>query len=182
MKKLIAMALLGIHLFAIGGHVMLYQCAVYHTDKLFNEQIGHGKYNLGDLVEIKLPVKTQCTQNWDYFEGIHGQVQFKNTCYNYVKLKLSKDTIYLMCIPNYEKTTLINENIINARDIGDIPVNKKDHVPFGKAPDLGKYSYPVVLHHFSSPVTKLHTNNSRLYVSPVKLCREVPEQPPKYFT
>ena len=175
------MALLAIHLFAIGGHVILYQYTVYQTDQLFNDQINRGKYNLNDLVEIKVPVKTQCLQNWNNFENIHGQVQFKNTCYNYVKLKLSRDNIYLMCIPNYEKTRLISENIINARETGDIPLNKKDHVPFGKAPVMDKYSCSVTLYHFLSSVTILNINNSRLYISSVKRCTEVPEQPPKCF-
>lgn len=181
MKKLIAVAFLSLHLFTAGGHVLLYQYAVYKSDKLFNDQISRGRYNVDDLVEIKVPAHTTLKRNWTAFEPIHGQVQFKSTCYNYVKLRLSPDTVYLMCIPNYEKTRLFNENIISAKDLGDIPVNKKDHVPFGKTPDLGKYNYPLMLHRFTPPVIVLPAAGHSLYCYTVNTDIDIPEQPPKFL-
>src|ERR1700744_5809789 len=100
-------------MFIICGHLALYQYAVYQSDKLFNDMISKNMYNIHDLVEIKVPQHIGTIQNWRVYERINGQVQFKNTCYNYVKLRLTKDTIYLICIPNYEKTRLFNQNIIN---------------------------------------------------------------------
>ncbi|MDB4918260.1 hypothetical protein [Mucilaginibacter sp.] len=181
MKKLIAITLLGLQIFSICGHLVLYQYFVYQSDKLFNDRISKNLYNVHDLVQIKVPAHTGVTQNWNSFEKINGQIQFKSTCYNYVKLKLTRDTIYLMCVPNYEKTRLFNQNIINASQIADIPVNKKDHVPFGKAIDLGKYNYPIVLFKFSPPVIILQANNIIFCSSPVQHYIDTPHQPPKMF-
>jgi hypothetical protein len=179
LKKLIAIALLGLQMFTICGHLFLYQYFVYRSDKLFNDQISKNRYNVNELVEIKVPVHTSINQNWNNFEKINGQVQFKNTCYNYVKLRLTKDTIYLMCIPNYEKTRLVNENIINAKNIADIPVNKKDHVPYGKLVDLGKFSFPITLYKFSPVVITLQINNKQFSSHPTRCCSAIPELPPK---
>ena len=105
--------------------------------------------------------------------------QFKNSCYNYIKLKLSRDTLYLVCIPNYEQTRLFPQNIINARDIDDIPITKKDHIPFGKAADLGKYSYSLVEFSFSPPVLMIQTRDNTNSPTPVQCCLNIPHQPPK---
>jgi hypothetical protein len=136
-------------------------------------------YNINDLVEIKVPLFTPAVQNWDRFQYISGQIQFKNTCYNYVKLKITRDTIYVVCIPNYETTRLYNQNIINAKKIADIPVNKKDHVPFGRIINLGRYNYTLTLYDFTPPVEALHFNNNNPYICLVERYITVPEQPPK---
>jgi hypothetical protein len=179
LKKIIATALLALQLFTICGHMALYQYFVYQSDKLFNYQISRNLYNVNDLVQIKVPVDMPNIQSWTCFEPIRGQVQFKNACYNYVKLKLSKDTIYLMCVPNYEKTRLINQNIINAKEIADIPVNKKDHVPFGKIAQLGTYNYPITLYKFSPPVSTLLVNNTSFYSHVAARYLSTTKQPPK---
>ncbi|WP_428330862.1 hypothetical protein [Mucilaginibacter sp.] len=179
MKKLIAIVFLSVQMFSICGHILLYKYFVYRSDKLFNEQISKNRYNVNDLVEIKVPVHTPSVQSWTGYEKINGQIQFKNTCYNYVKIKLTSDTIFLMCVPNYEKTRLFNQNIINARDIADIPINKKDHVPFGKLINLGNYSFPIVLYRFSSPVVLLKASMSCLHVKPINSYLPIFHQPPK---
>ncbi|MGZ3871315.1 MAG: hypothetical protein ACXVJD_00270 [Mucilaginibacter sp.] len=179
MKKVIAIVLLGLQMFTICGHIILYQYFVYRSDQVFNDQISQNRYNINDLVEIKVPIHTSIPQNWKYFENVNGQVQFKNTCYNYVKLKMARDTIYLVCIPNYEKTRLFNQNIINAKEIADIPVTKKDHVPFGKNIDLGAYNRPVALFKFAPPVILLCTAiDIACAVMPVNHL-EIPDQPPR---
>ncbi len=141
--------------------------------------ISKNMYNVHDLVEIKVPQHIQTIQNWGGYERINGQVQFKNTCYNYVKLRLTKDTIYLVCIPNYEKTRLFNQNIINARDIADIPVNKKDHVPFGKILDLGKYHSLIELFKPSPHTVILRSLNTSLSLNYIQRYEDIPHQPPK---
>ncbi len=179
MKKIVAIALLSIHLFTICGHIVLYQYVTYRTDKIFNEQIGNNRYNVNDLVEIKLAGHTDLFKSWDSFEAISGQVQFKNACYNYVKLKLTTDTIYLMCVPNYEKTRLFNQNIIQAKEITDMPVKKKEHVPYGKILTLNSFSIVVACFKFSPPVATLRINNNYFNTHPVNCFLSIPEQPPK---
>jgi len=181
LKKLTAIALLCLQIFTICGHTLLYQYFAYRSDQIFNDRISRNMYNVHDLVEIKIPTKTQVTTGWTTYQKINGQIQFKNICYNYVKLKLTRDTLYLVCIPNYEKTRLFNQNIINAKDIDDIPVTKKDHVPFGKAADFGKYNYLPVQFSFLSPVVILQASNNLQSPTPIQCCLSVPHQPPKMF-
>jgi hypothetical protein len=179
LKNPVAITLLVLQIFTICGHILVYQYFVYESDKLFNDRIGMSLYNVHDLVEIKVPAHTEGAQGWSGYERINGQIQFKNTCYNYVRLQITGDTIYLACIPNYEKSRLFNQNIIDAREIDDIPVNKKDHVPYGKIIDLGSYNYPAALFSFLPPVIILKGEGKFFYLSPVQHNITVLHQPPK---
>jgi len=52
-------------------------------------------------------------------------VEFNGTHYNYVKRKISNDTLYILCQPNYSKTKLVNEKTNYAGAVNDSPLNKK---------------------------------------------------------
>ncbi|QQL50754.1 hypothetical protein [Mucilaginibacter ginkgonis] len=126
MRKFFAIALLSIHLFNLAGYYALYQYFVYKSDKVMNEHIAKNQYNVNELIEVKIPVNLPYVTSWRNYESISGQVQFKNVCYNYVKLKLTADTMYVKCVPNYEKTRLVSNNVIKVKEIADVPVSKHD--------------------------------------------------------
>jgi len=154
MKKLIAIALLLIHLFNIGGQLAFHQYLVYQSDKLFNEEINKNHYNTEDLTEVVIPVNMPGIRDWSGYERLNGQVKFANSSYNYVRMKLTHNGIHLMCVPNYETTHLFDQNIIYAGQIKDIPVPKKDHVPFGKM-NLTTYNVQSINFKFATPLLTL---------------------------
>jgi hypothetical protein len=156
MKRIIAITLLLIHLFYIGGQLAFHEYMVYKSDKFYNTQISENHYNINDLTEIRIPLAMPFATDWSNFETLNGSVQFKNTSYNYVKIKVTKTAIYLLCIPNYATTHLSEQNIIYARQIPDIPVPKKDHVPFGKI-NLADYNYQTIFFKFSAPIITIGT-------------------------
>lgn len=179
MKRLLAISLLFVHLYSLYGHTALYAWCVYRSDKFFNEQISMDKYSLDDLVSVKIPVKMPSIEDWKDYQYISGQVQFQNNSYNYVKLRMTRDTVYLMCIPNYKKTRLITQNIINARKIADIPNGKKEHVPFGKLSTLSDYNCQVTKYLFVTPVATLKTNTASISSGIIEHTLPSPAPPPK---
>jgi len=162
LKRLLAIALLTIHLFNIGGQLAFHQYMEYKTDKFFDQQISKNLYNVDELTEIKIPVDMPGITDWQRYQNLSGQVQFQNASYNYVKMKMTRHAIYLMCVPNYSTTHYSSQNIICAKQIADIPVPKKDHVPFGKI-NLVMYNYQPSYFHFSIPIAvigkKTYTNH-----------------------
>ncbi|MET3978590.1 hypothetical protein ABIB62_001159 [Mucilaginibacter sp. UYP25] len=151
MKKLIAIFLLHVLLFNIGGHLALHQYVTYQSNELYNHQVASNKYNIKDLTEVKIPMSMPGITDQVSYEAVSGRVNFQNASYNYVKLRVTSTGIYLMCVPNYETTTLSTQNIIDAKNINDIPIQKKDHVPFGKI-ILIAYSHKDVQYRFSTPL------------------------------
>jgi hypothetical protein len=179
LKKLLVISLLFLHLFSLFGHMALYEFFVYKSDKLFNEQISMNKYSLDDLVLVKVPVKMPSIQDWKEFVCISGQVNFRNSSYNYVKARMTRDTMYLMCVPNYKKTILLNKNIIDAHRIADIPASKKEHVPFGKMLTLSEYDFKVLQYSFFTPVSDLNHTVNTTTANIVKCHLASPGQPPE---
>jgi hypothetical protein len=179
LKKLIAISFLLLQLFSLYGPIALYEYCLFKTDRLFNEQISQNRYKLDDLVEVKVPVNMPTIGDWKDYTYISGQVQLKSGLYNYVKIKMTRDTIFLMCIPNYRETRLIKQNIIDARKIADIPVNKKERVPFGKANGIGLYNYQTVQYCFLTPFAALMKNVDNTHLDIIKSTISRPGQPPE---
>ncbi|MGZ3777974.1 MAG: hypothetical protein ACXVI9_10415 [Mucilaginibacter sp.] len=140
MKKFLAMAMLALLLFNTGGYALLFQYLIYRSDHSINERINTNHYKKADLVEVKIPVHLNI-QDWVEYAPISGQVQLRNNNYNYAELKMTRDTMFLMCIPNTEKARLIKANIICARYVDDIPMGKKAHTIVVKK-SIDEYNYP----------------------------------------
>lgn len=96
------------------------------------KQIFDNKIDNTKLVEIKIPVNMPTVQDWDDYEVIEGQIQLKDAYYNYVRLKMTRDTMYFICIANESKTRLEHANIITAKEINDVPLTKKGEAPVSK--------------------------------------------------
>jgi len=124
---------------------------VYKSDKFFDEQIGKNLYNVDDLTEVKIPINMPAIRDWQNYSNLSGSVQFQNASYNYVKMRMTKHAIYLMCVPNYATTHYSTQNVISAKQIADIPVPKKEHVPYGKM-NLAAYNCQTINFCFIVPV------------------------------
>ncbi|OOQ57967.1 hypothetical protein [Mucilaginibacter pedocola] len=180
MKKIFAIAMLAVLMFNIGGYMLLFSYFIKHADDFANEQIAKGLYKPDELVEIKIPVSMPNIQQQSDFQAIAGQVKLHDGDYNYVAMKMTRDTMYLMCIPNYEKTRLIDQNIITAKNISDSPLAQKSHLPVVKKAGIDNiYNIPVALYTIGvnmaaerTPTTDLTENTSTAHLN-------TPAQPPE---
>lgn len=180
MKKAISALLLTVYLFNIGGKLVLHQYFSFLSDKFFNEQIGKGFYNTGDLTEVILPVNMPNVVDWKDYENISGQIKFENASYNYVKMKITRTALYLMCIPDYQTTKLSAQNIIDVKQTTNSPIPKKSHVPYGKMAPAGLFNYTFAPFAFS-PFAK--TLKGAIVHPTQRLAfqyQDTPWQPPKF--
>jgi len=180
LKKLIASTLLVIFLFNIGGQLVLHQYFSYLSARYFSAQASKGFYNVNDLTEVKIPVNMPGIRDWKGYANITGQIQFENVSYNYVKMKITRNVLYLMCIPNYNTTHLSDQNVIMAKQVDEAPVPQKNHVPYGKTFLLNNFNFASVKFAFSPPfkcpviITAVQSCGQIINHSPDTL-----EQPPK---
>jgi hypothetical protein len=99
--------------------------------------------------------------------------------YNYVKMKITRTALCLMCVPDYATTRFSQNNVIDARNTKSIPVPKKNHVPYGKIIFTGKFSFAfrqVAFVNTASHIDKLVVPLSQQLASQY---RDIPKQPPK---
>jgi hypothetical protein len=166
--------------FNIGGEIIVHRLLVYQAERFFNQQAGKGLYNVNDLTEVKLPANLPNIADWTEYENVSGRIQFENTSYNYVKMKITKTAIYLMCVPDYQTTLLLNHNVINAKGLKGVPVPSKNHVPYGKMTLLAQVNCAFTRFAFSSFAKTLSDIPTQPSKKVSNGCADIPEQPPKY--
>ncbi len=125
--------LLSAHLFSMGGYTLLFNYFMHRSDVQLVNQMYDTRFNSAKLVEIKVAVNMPTQQDWSEYENVQGQVQVKGNYYNYVRLKLTRDTMYFLCLPNTVKDHLAKANGIAAKNSNDIPSTKKSHDSSKKA-------------------------------------------------
>lgn len=157
--------MLAVLVFNMGGYMLLFQYFMKASDQFANEQISKGYYKPDELVEIKIPVRMPYVQEQRQYENISGQIQLKGSCYNYVALKMTRDTMYVKCIPNYTKTKLVNDNVITAKEVSDTPLAKKNHLPLVKKTGLDNdCNYTIALLDLQVPAKSIRAQ--LIYVAP----------------
>ena len=63
--------------------------------------------------------------------------------------------MFVMCVPNYEKTRLLNSNVICAKQLADLPVSKHDNLPSIKKSGQEIYDFETFNFYLNSSVTDL---------------------------
>lgn len=124
MKKLLAISLLSIYLLSLIGYSLVFQFLINRTDKQFTLNLDAKAYNESDLVEVKTPLNMPYLNTTNKFERADGQIEINGTLYNYVKRKISNDTLYILCLPNFAKTKLCKAKTDYANQSADNPVGK----------------------------------------------------------
>ncbi len=149
MKRFFALFLLSIHLFNTGGYTFAFQYFIHQSELSIVKNIYENKVDATQLVQIKVPVNNKGITNWPDYERVQGQIQLKDGFYNYVGVKMTQDTMFLVCVANSTKTKLFNANIIVAKNVSDAPLSKKGEAPAKKAPSsVSEYNNPVVSYNF----------------------------------
>ena len=183
MKRLFAIILLSVHLFNLGGYVLLYQYYIHQADVQMVKRIFDNKIDNAKLIELKIPVKMPTISDWDQYEEIVGQIQLKDAYYNYVKLKMTRDTVYFICLPNAVKTRLVNANIITAKEISDVPLSKKGQEPVSKKVNaLSDYNLQAFHYSYSAFGIFLEQNNVPASVKLNNPFIESPGKPPNFIS
>ena len=147
------------------------------------KQIFDNKIDKTKLVEIKIPVNMPTIQDWNEYEEIVGQIQLKDAFYNYVRLKMTRDTMYFVCLQNSVKTRLVNANVITAKEISDVPISKKGQDPISKKVNtLSEYNLQAFKYSYSTFGIFLKQNNDPVSIKLNDPFIESPGKPPNFIS
>jgi len=70
------------------------------------KKLDAGKYDVSQLVEVKIPLNLPYYTDWSDYQTYYGEVELNGENYQYVKRKVVGDTLYLLCIPHVEKNNI----------------------------------------------------------------------------
>src|SRR6187401_3530144 len=110
--------------FNLVGYRWLFSAIEKNATANLEQKIAAGKYSDEQLVEIRIPLNMPYYSDKDY-EEVYGETDFNGEHYQYVKRKVSANTLYLLCLPNKEKTSIVKVKNEFTKAVNDIPGNKQ---------------------------------------------------------
>ncbi|RYU92458.1 hypothetical protein EWM62_03210 [Mucilaginibacter terrigena] len=183
MKRFVALFLLSIHLFNTGGYSLVFQYFIHQSEVQIVKQIYENKVDATQLVQIKVPLKSPGITDWPDYERVQGQIQLKDGFYNYVGVKMTRDTMFLVCVANSVKTKLFNANIIVAKNFSDVPLSKKGQdAPIKKTQSAtSEYNNPAVNYIFLSFADSIDRRENPISSKLTEPYIESPGKPPNHI-
>ena len=106
MKRVAAILLTGVLFFNWYGYQLLSAYWQQKADQKLVARLDRNDYDESQLISIKIPLTTLSYYNSSTgFERVDGRIDLNGIQYNYVKRRIFKDSLELLCIPN---TTAMN--------------------------------------------------------------------------
>lgn len=126
MKKILPILLLTILAFNTIGYKFALNYLTQQSSISLNNNIESNNYSTDDLVEIKIELNNPYISDHNYEEA-YGETVVKGKHYQFVKKKISENTLYLMCLPNDKKEAINNTKNKLADNNASTTQNKKDN-------------------------------------------------------
>ena len=123
-KKIAAILLLSLMVFNLAGYHWLFSAIEKKATAKLEQKISTGEFSEEQLVEIRIPLNMPYYSDKDY-ENVYGETDFNGEHYRYVKRKVSGNILYLLCLPNKEKTNIAKVENEFTKAVNDIPANKQ---------------------------------------------------------
>ncbi len=146
--------LLAIHLFNQAGYTLLFDYFIQCSNEQLTHQLNEHQYDDNDLIEVKIALHMPYLSSWSDYERVDGEAEVNGIYYTYVKRKINNDTLYLLCLPNKNKTRLNAARIEYANKVQDLP-NAKDHGTIKKNPAGHEYQQPIACFAINSFTTAI---------------------------
>jgi len=177
---LLAILLLMIYLFNLCGYSLVFRYLIQQSEQQLTQQLDLNNYQENELVQISIPLHLPYMQNSSGFERIEGSIEHNGNQYNYVKRMLRNDTLYILCLPNHQKTQLVKGKASFAGQANDFAGPKKDNNSSAKKVSLsGDYQHIIAQYSFLLPVTSPTTRNAVPSCTLHSATIDTPGHPPK---
>ena len=123
LRKLTAIFFLALFLFNIAGYKGFFFFLTQSADQRLAEKIKGGNDLDKDLITVKFPFNVPYLSDSKDFETMEGEVNVKGIIYKYVKRKIARDTLFLLCIENKEKTLIEKKRAEYFNKVNDLEAN-----------------------------------------------------------
>lgn len=111
-------------IFNLAGYRLVFTAISDKATAKLEQKISAKDYSEAQLVEIRIPLNMPYYSDKEY-EDVYGETDFNGEHYRYVKRKVSDNTLYLMCLPNKEKTNIAKVENEFTKALNDISSDKQ---------------------------------------------------------
>ena len=125
MTRIASILLLTVFAFNWGGYRIVADFLEQRADKQLEAHLDKADYDETLLFEIRVPLNTPyLAGNSTEFERYEGEIEVDGVHYKYVKRKVDKGELVLLCIPNSDKNRFQNSRMEFFKLMNDL--NSKD--------------------------------------------------------
>lgn len=184
LKKTAAILLSALLCFNWYGYRLVTGYLQYQADLQLEVRLDNNDYDESQVIELRIPLHLPYHNDWSDYERYNGEIEFRGVHYKYVKRKIEKGDLVLLCLPDNAK-----HRIQSAREAFFNLVNDLQQETTGKTTNPGKST--VQKNFFSDyhqeknnwAITALQTgsieyNDANFYFSSTGKTLK-PEQPPE---
>jgi len=92
---------------------------------VLQDQLNKQEYAEQELIELRVPLHLPYVSDWNEFQSYEGETTINGHHYRYVKRKLEKGVLVLLCIPNENKDNISKAGDDYFKQVNDLPLEKK---------------------------------------------------------
>jgi hypothetical protein len=107
MKKLAAILLLSIFVFNLFGYKLWLNYMEHKANLHLEAAMDNNQFNSEELVSVKKSLNLPYYNNTKEFTRMDGEIEVNGTFYKYVKCRIYNDSLELLCLPDMQKTKLV---------------------------------------------------------------------------
>lgn len=106
MKRLLSICLAMILVMSFGGYQLPFYMLRAAQQKAMEQKVNRGVPE-SELISLKVPASLPYYSNAADFQWTAGEVEMEGVIYQYVKRRIYNDSIEYLCLPNKDKTKLV---------------------------------------------------------------------------
>lgn len=108
LKKVASILLLSLLLFNWIGYRLVTSLMEKQVSQALEARIDREDYQEDDLIEMRVALNLPYQNEQAAFERVSGEIEIEGKHYTYVKRKIEKGALVVMCIPNETRTKIEN--------------------------------------------------------------------------
>ena len=135
LKQIATILLLGLLFFNWFGYRIVSDCLQQQADTKLEAKLDNNDYDESQLIELRVPINLPYHNDWKAFERYNGEIEIEGVHYKYVKRKVEKGELVLLCLPNSQKQLLQSARDNFFKLVNDLQQNNS-----GKKSDTGNSS------------------------------------------
>lgn len=185
MKRIAAILLFSLLFFNWYGYRLISDIMVQKSEEEFLASLDNNEYDESQLIELRVPINLPYHNDWAGFERYDGEVEIDGVHYTYVKRKVEKGELVLLCLPNNKKQLLQTARDNFFKLVNDL---QQDNAP-GKKPEGGNtIAYKGLFSEYQQEKNNWYISNFTIAQNTYQLTETLfvpfnfhssPEQPPE---
>lgn len=121
MKKYLAILLLALLLFQVGGYHLFFWSLRVHAKKDLLKKLDADQYSPDEVVVLSLPVNLPYVLQESNMQPAQGEVEYKGQFYSLVKQMIKNDTLFMVCVKDIKRAALEKTFVEFTNLVVDVP-------------------------------------------------------------